>query len=129
MKKPIVLFDSLGIGVDIENIGRFRKLDPIKDKSFLLKIFTHDELKYCYSKKSSAPHLAVRFAAKEAIIKAMSSLNWKTPAFKQIEVINNKLGVPMVKFQQKKLKKIKVKLSLSHCQNNALAFAIIIDSL
>ena len=62
----------IGIGVDIEKTDRFKK--KLKDKRFLNKIFTQEELNYCFSNKYPEKHLAARFAGKEAMIKAYCSL-------------------------------------------------------
>ena len=67
----------LGIGVDIENVERFRWLNIKNDSRFLNKIYAKEELKYCFSKKNPAPHLAARFAGKEAVIKAMNGISNK----------------------------------------------------
>ena len=61
----------LGIGIDIEDINRFKKYSLKKDLDFLKTIYSENELEYCFSKKSPAKHLAVRFCAKEAFIKAL----------------------------------------------------------
>jgi len=112
--------DDFSIGVDIEPILRFRNLDRRESKNFLNKIFTEKELNYCFSKKASAQHLAGRFVAKEAIVKAINSLSKKVPALNKIEILNNMDGIPIVN-----LKGYKVKISLSHCNDKAIAFAIV----
>jgi len=109
-----------GIGIDIEDIGRFKDLDINKENVFLRNVFTKNELDYCFSKKEPARHLAVRFAAKEAIIKAINFLSKKKPALNEIEIINNINGVPLVN-----LGGYDVKVSLSHCKDKAIAFAIL----
>lgn len=109
----------LGIGVDIENIARFAGLDRRKNKLFLAKIFTTKELDYCFAKKNYPAHLAARFVAKEAIFKALSSLGVKKP-LKQLEIVNKKNGTPAVVA----IKDMKVILSLSHCADKAIAFAV-----
>ncbi len=113
MKKNI-----FGIGVDIESVERFRAFK--KNDKMLGKIFTPNELNYCFSKKAPARHLAVRFTAKEAIIKAISSLGKKTLSLNKIEIIRNINEVPTVN-----LKEYNVKISLSHCEDKAIAFAIV----
>ena len=55
------------VGVDIEDIGRFRKLDQKSSGVFLKKVYTKNELDYCFQKSVPAQHLAVRFAGKEAV--------------------------------------------------------------
>ncbi|OGD63344.1 holo-[acyl-carrier-protein] synthase [Candidatus Beckwithbacteria bacterium RBG_13_42_9] len=126
IKEKNCLCLDIGIGVDIENIERFKKIDRSKDRLFLKKIFTKIELEYCYSKKNSAPYLAARFAAKEAVVKSLTSLNQQSMPYNQIEVYNNEKGLPFVRLLNKKLSRLKIKISLSHCKDKALAFAIII---
>lgn len=113
--------NQFSIGVDIESISRFKGLDIKKNSLFLKRIFTKSELTYSFSKKIPAPHLAVRFAAKEAAIKALNSIGIKKIRFDQIEIVKNKGGVPSLIF--KSLGKIKMdwSVSLSHSQDNAIA--------
>ncbi len=106
------------IGVDIEKIIRFKNLD----KKVLNKIFTNQEIKYCMSKKNNAQHFAVRFAGKEAIIKAFSSFKKKIE-LKEIEILNDEKNVPIVKL--KNAKKYDIKISLSHNQEDAIAFVLV----
>lgn len=115
---------NTGIGVDIIDISRFAKLDRKKDKLFLSRIFTPSEIKYSFSKVKSAQHLAARFAGKEAIVKCLKGLGI-TAYYKQIEIINDKSGIPKAKLNDKKLStKTEILLSLSHCKDKAIAFAI-----
>ena len=60
----------LGIGIDIENIERFKKFELNKNSPFLNKIFTIKEIEYCFSKKNVASSLATKYTGKEAVIKA-----------------------------------------------------------
>ena len=115
---------NTGIGVDIIDISRFTKLNRKKDKLFLSRIFTPSEIKYSFSKAKPAQHLAARFAGKEAIVKCLKGLGI-TAYYKQIEIINDKSGVPKAKLKDKKLStKTEILLSLSHCKDKAIAFAI-----
>lgn len=120
--------NNFGIGIDIESIKRFKKVDYIKNDSFLKKIFTKNELDYCYSKENAEQHLAARFAGKEAIVKALNSMGRFHMDYKEIEIINIEKGVPMVKLYNKNLKKLKARISLSHCEDKAIAFAIIMEA-
>lgn len=63
----------VGIGTDIVEISRIKNAVAKWGERFLRKIFTENEISYCYKKKDPFPHLAVRFAAKEAVIKALST--------------------------------------------------------
>jgi len=62
-----------GIGTDIVEIKRVRDAVERWGKRFLKKIFTENEISYCYKKKDPFLHLAVRFAEKEALIKAIGA--------------------------------------------------------
>ncbi len=115
---------NYAIGADIESIDRFRKLNRTNN-SFLNRIFTKNELNYCFSKEDIAPHLAARYCGKEAIIKALSSISKSNLDYRDIEIFNNNDGVPKVKFNNKNLNKLQIVISLSHCNDKALAFAIV----
>jgi len=108
------------IGVDIESVARFNKLGWRKDKGFLAKVFSPKELAYCYAKKNPAQHLAARFAGKEAIRKALAGLDQKAVPFNQIEILNNRRGVPTAR-----LKNYSIQISLSHGAGQALAFTLV----
>ena len=109
----------VNIGTDIEEVRRFEKLD-IKT---LRRLFTKDELDYCLKSKNKAQHLAVRFAAKEAVFKA---LPFEEIALKKIEVIRKAGQKPQIAVYDERAKDLTFKLSLSHTKNNAIAFVIIL---
>ena len=111
----------ISIGTDIESIDRFKDIDD----SFLNKIFTKNEIDYCFSKKNAAPHLAARYAGKEAVVKALNSMDEVNIDYKGIEILNNEKGVPVVKLNNKNIGDFQVKISLSHCEDKALAFVTI----
>lgn len=112
--------NDISIGVDIEENSRFANLDMKNNAGFLENIFTNNELDYCFSKKDSAQHLAVRFSAKEAIIKAISGLGDKAPTFNTIEVRREGNGVPSVQLQS-----YDIKISLSHSREASIAMALV----
>ena len=113
---------NFGIGIDIESIERFSRPEIISNKPFLNKIFTKRELDYSFSKKNPAPHLAARFAGKEAIFKALSSISMPIN-YRLLEIFNNKNNVPKVKIKGSKFNNVKIYLSMSHCDDKAMAFA------
>ncbi len=115
---------SLGIGVDIESISRFRGLSVEKNKRFLSKIFTDTELDYCFSRANTTQHLAARFAAKEAVIKALSTLGKNKLNYRGIEITNDEIGIPVVSISKTGFNDIQISLSLSHTKQTAIAFAI-----
>ena len=86
-----------GIGIDIIEIERIKKSIEKYDDLFLNKIFTQTELDYCLSKQNKYQHFAARFAAKEAIAKAIAT-GWSEGfKWKDIEIYNEPSGLPRVK--------------------------------
>jgi holo-[acyl-carrier protein] synthase len=116
---------NLGIGVDIENISRFISMASGKEKKMLEKIFSKKEIEYCFSKKNAAPHLAARFAGKEAVFKAISSSLACNLGYNEIEIINNKNGIPFVVIKNEKISDVSITISLSHTDEFAIAFTIL----
>ena len=114
----------IGIGVDIEEINRFEDMENIN--KFLNKIFTENEIEYCYSKKNPYPSIAARFCGKEAVVKAFSHHNDKLP-LNQIEILNAPNGVPFVRLLNNDSKEFNIQISLSHTKEIAVAFAIITE--
>lgn len=118
----------LGIGTDIIEIGRINQsIDKFGDK-FLRKIFTQNEIEYCNSKANSSQHFAARFAAKEAISKALGTgwnhqFNWL-----EIEISNLPSGEPIANLTGKMSSFLSenkmLKISMSHSENYATCFAI-----
>lgn len=121
------LLKNFGIGVDIESIERFNRPEIINNKLFLSKIFTKKELNYSFSKKKPAPHLAARYAGKEAIFKALTSIGKSNLNYKRLEIFNNKKGVPEAKINNAGFNNLHVRISLSHCNDKAIAFAAVME--
>lgn len=114
-------------GTDIIEIERIKKSieDEKTGKAFVQKVYTQKEIEYCESKKSQKyQHYAARFAAKEAVFKAVSeqledkySVSWKN-----IEIINDVQGKPRLNFINIDLNNIEdIDLSISHCKEYAVA--------
>lgn len=78
------------IGIDIVHIPKFKKAVERWGDKLKKRIFTKNELAYCENRRFSEQHLAVRFAAKEAFIKALG----RGVGSKEIEVTNNSAGRP-----------------------------------
>ena len=117
-------------GTDIIEIDRIEKSLRQFDSSFLNKIYTQNEIKYCESKKKSKyQHYAARFAAKEATYKAVSALleNKFELDWTDMEITNLKDGRPIVHITNDKLnQKIEnIDISISHCQNYAVANVVL----
>lgn len=110
--------EIVNIGTDIEDVSRFENLE----KKVLERLFTPKEIKYCFSKKNVAQHLAARYSAKEAVFKA---LPFDEIAFKKIEISNSKSGAPQVTVQDERAKDLCFKISLSHTKNLVQATVLI----
>jgi holo-[acyl-carrier protein] synthase len=108
----------MNIGIDIVEVRRIAKL--IRNKAFLKRVFTSEEIRYCSQKKNKAQHFAVRFATKEAVWKAVRR---KSLALKDIGVKNLPDGKPTVFIKDKPIRNIEV--SLSHTNDHAVAVAIV----
>ncbi|MFH0840051.1 MAG: holo-ACP synthase [Candidatus Omnitrophota bacterium] len=118
----------LKIGVDCENIARFRRLPYAKSEFFYKRVFTPREIKYCVSCREPYHRFAVRFAAKEAVIKALSGI--ARPYYRDIEVRKEKSGAPRIHINSKKFsetKSLDILLSLAHSKTHAVAFVIATD--
>ncbi len=119
----------LGIGIDIIEIERIKESVEKFGNRFLNKIFTEVELQYSLSKKNKYQHLAARFAAKEAIAKALATGWSKGFRWKDIEIFNEKSGMPNVKLKgnlAEFLGKDKaLKITMSHSNHYVTCFAII----
>lgn len=83
-----------GIGIDLVKIDRMREVSGKWGDKFLNRVFTKREIAYCYEKKDPSLSLSVRFAAKEALIKAIGS-ETHIP-LTDIEVVNALHGKPVI---------------------------------
>ena len=117
-------FTSFSIGIDIENIERFRGKSLESDMSFLSLIFTPKELEYCFSKSNSAQHLCGRFCAKEAVVKALTPLGIVDVLYNEIEILNTEKFYPIAKIE--KYPNVDIKVSISHNKEYATANAIVV---
>jgi holo-[acyl-carrier protein] synthase len=119
----------IGIGIDIIEIDRIKKSVDTFGDSFLNKIYTKNELDYCLAKHNKYQHLAARFAAKEAIYKALTTGWEKDATWKSMEITNESNGLPVVNFFGNLKDFISndkdIKISLSHSDNYVTAVAII----
>jgi holo-[acyl-carrier protein] synthase len=124
----------IGAGVDIVEIARMKKAALKWDEKFLGRIFTGRELDYANAKKFPYQHLAARFAAKEAVLKAFGDASINNMQWKNIEIINNKDGKPIVKLTGEAKRTLDrmgardIIVSLSHTKNYAVANAILVSN-
>ena len=119
-------------GIDIIEIARIKNVLTKHPKRFLEKIFTEYERNYCRGRPTQ---LAARFAAKEALSKSFGTGIRDNLSFKDIEILNDKMGKPFF-YKSKKIdkiikKKFKIKkydlfLSLSDEKDHSIAFTILV---
>ena len=113
---------NLAVGIDIEDINRFEKYSVDKNNRFLTKIFTKSEIDYCFSYKAPAKHLAARYCAKEACVKALTKLGIKDVYYNEIEVYRDNFGGVSIRLlNNKKYSKVMLQVSLSHAKDTAAA--------
>ena len=121
---------KISCGTDIIEIPRIRQAIEDMGENFLQRVFTKKEIAYCESKKAQKyQHYAARFAAKEAVFKAISILleDKYSICWKDIEVINDKQGKPKVNLIGVNLKNIEqIDLSISHCKQYATANVVVV---
>ena len=113
-----------GIGIDLVDVGSFRK---IQDRS---RIFTEREISYCLSKNDDDSHLAGRYALKEAVYKSLKIVEENYPDWREIEAINRDGGSieiiltgHMAKIASDK-GILKIETSITHKNEMAVAVAI-----
>jgi len=118
-------------GTDIVEIDRIKESINHMGNKFLDRIYTKKEIEYCESKKQMKyQHYAARFAAKEAIFKAMSCYledKW-TISWTNVEILNDEDGRPTVKIGKEiDTKRIDtIDVSLSHCKEYATAMVVVV---
>lgn len=121
----------LGTGIDIIEVARIGQSFEKFGERFLKRILRPDEIAYCLAHKFPAPHLAARFAAKEAISKAFGTGIGAQLGWQDIEVGRRDSGEPFVMLHDGGQKLLAargakgVHLSLSHTENYAAAMAIL----
>ena len=119
----------IGIGTDIVECLRIAQMIDRHGELFLGRVYTSDEIGYCSSRKASTQHYAGRWAAKEAVLKALGTgwsrgINWR-----DIEVRNDEGGRPSIRLDGGALEACEqlgiteVLISISHCRSHAVAFA------
>ncbi len=120
-------------GIDIIEIKRIEMVFG-SHKNFISRVYTPDEAKYCQSRKNCFQHYAVRFASKEAVLKAFGTGLRDRIKWTDIETLNDELGKPYINLYgkakelatEKKIREISV--SLSHCKEYAVAHVLLIPN-
>jgi len=122
----------IGVGVDIVDNSRIKK--SIKNKNFILRVFSEKEITQSKKFKDKINYFSKRFAAKESLSKAIGTGFRKGLNFRDISILNDKYGKPYYELNNKvkkliysnlKVKKIKISLSLADEKKYSIAFSVI----
>ena len=120
----------LGIGTDIIECLRIAKMIERHGELFLTRVFTPREIEYCTARKAATQHYAGRFAAKEAVLKALGTGWTRGIQWRDIEVKNEMGGRPLIVLSGaaadlcRKNGITEVLISISHCRTHATAYAL-----
>ena len=122
----------IGVGVDIVDNTRIKK--SIKNKNFISRIFSKEEINQSKKIKDKTNYYSKRFAAKESLSKAIGTGFRNDLNFKDITIVNDKYGKPSYQLNNKvkkliyskfKVKNIKISLSLADEKKYSIAFSVI----
>ena len=124
--------EIIGIGTDITECLRIARMIERHGELFITRVYTPAEIEYCQSRKQATQHFTGRWAAKEAILKAMGTGWIKGITWRNIEVRNEPGGKPVVALRGgakeivERLGVAQILVSISHCHTHAMAYAIAI---
>lgn len=120
----------IGIGTDITECLRIARMIERHGELFIDRIYTPEEIKYCQSRKQATQHFAGRWAAKEAILKALGTGWQRGISWRNMEIRNEPGGKPIVavrggvKDVVEELGIAEIQISISHCRSHATALAV-----
>ena len=124
----------MGLGTDIVEIVRIGEMIDRHGEAFLNRIYTPDEIRYCQKRKHCNEAFAGRWAAKEAVMKALGTGFVRGIGWQDIEILSEKSGKPYVNIRggagefAKKIGVDRVLITISHCRAYATATAIGVGS-
>jgi len=122
--------NSIKTGIDLIEVERIKRAYEKFGERFLKKVFTDREIEYAFKRRNPFQHLAGRFAAKEAVMKAMGTGFGRGVYFKNIEILRKKGEAPCIILHGKtkeKFKNKKFSISITHDGKYAMAFCIMLD--
>ena len=136
MTLPIEIPDggkALGIGCDLAEVQRIKDAHERHGQSFLDKVFTPAEQEYCLKQSNPYPSLAARWAAKEAMTKALSTGVSEHIGLLDIEVTKGSRNEPKIRLSQKgdlllyRIGGKQCKVTLSHTREIAMAVVAVLE--
>jgi len=117
-----------GIGIDLIDVSRMESIVAKWDEKFLTKLFTRNEIEFCKNKANASECFAARFAAKEALAKALGHGFCKHFKWTDVEVQRDDSGKPAFVIDgvtQELVRNKRVLLSMTHIQSHAAAIATV----
>ena len=114
----------ISIGTDIVKVSRIKDLLTAKEEKFLNKVFTKEEISYCNSHSNPEIHFSGKYAAKEAVKKALLSNDLiEQISLKEIKILNKNNKAPYIVIEH--IMDLNYNVSISHEEEYAIAFALI----
>lgn len=126
---------QVGLGIDLVDIARMKRI-LARTPSFAAKVFSEAERAYCDARANPEAHYATRFAAKEAVVKALGTGFTQGISVRDIEVVRTSKGTPRVALhgraaevaREQGVQSLPISLSFTHDEAVACAMAITGDS-
>jgi len=121
----------ISIGIDLVEVSRIEEVFARRGERFRARVFTEREATYCESLGSKFPSYAARFAAKEAVMKALGTGWSEGVGWKDIEVVSQPGGAPRIELYKRALKRMqeigatRVHVSLTHSGDWAIAQVVL----
>ena len=123
----------LGVGTDITECLRIAQMIERHGELFVGRVYTPGEIEYCRARKQATQHFTGRWAAKEAVLKALGT-GWRRGiSWRDVEILNATSGRPSVSLGggaadvAERLGVACVLVSISHCRSHATAYATALD--
>jgi holo-[acyl-carrier protein] synthase len=120
----------LGTGIDIVEVLRIAQMIEKHGELFITRVYTDHEIEYCSARKAATQHYAGRWAAKEAVLKALGT-GWRRGiSWRDIEIRNDAKGAPTVQLRggardvMTAAHIAKLHVTISHCRNFAVAYVV-----
>jgi holo-[acyl-carrier protein] synthase len=122
--------DIVGTGIDIVECLRIAQMIEKHGELFITRVYTDAEIEYCTARKMATQHYAGRWAAKEAVLKALGT-GWRRGiGWRDIEIRNDRKGAPTVQLrggardvmEHARIRRLHV--SISHCRSFAVAYVV-----
>ncbi|MES2705331.1 MAG: holo-ACP synthase [Verrucomicrobiota bacterium] len=124
-------FPLMSPGIDLVEVPRLAAVMERGGAAFLRRVFTEAEAAYCQGHRDPAPHFAARFAAKEAVAKALGTGLGEAAAFREIEVIRSAAGAPGIVLHGAAAATaaaqgiVSIQVSLTHTDRTAAAMVLV----